>query len=376
MRMEYPELNTPADSPQPSADRPAALRVIDANLNRGGEALRVVEDTLRFVIADSHLQNIGKMLRHELGILASRLQEQTRLIGVRDAAGDVGRSTEHADEYLRANVDQILRANFVRASQSLRSLEEFCKLIDPSAAVQAEEIRYRVYELEKAVLQTLASQQRLTGVRLCVIVDGGAHTDGFQKLIHEAIAGGAGMIQLRDKSLGDRPLVERSRCLVDVCQKYGAVTIINDRTDIALACGADGVHLGQDDLSPADARRIGGPDLIIGVSTHDLPQARQAVLDGANYIGVGPTFPSATKQFDEFTGTLLLESVAAEITLPAFAIGGINHENIDQVLDTGICRVAVAGGVFRSNSPVHQATAELAARLIERDSIDGATPHA
>jgi thiamine-phosphate pyrophosphorylase len=126
---------------------------------------------------------------------------------------------------------------------------------------------------------------------------------------------------------------------------------MNDRPDLAVLAQADGVHLGQEELSVKDARRIVGPEMLIGVSTHSIKQARQAVLDGANYIGVGPTFPSTTKNFETFPGLDLLRAVATEIRLPAFAIGGITLENLPQVLATGIQRVAMSGAITGIENP-------------------------
>ena len=129
------------------------------------------------------------------------------------------------------------------------------------------------------------------------------------------------------------------------------MAIINDRPDVAAAADADGVHLGQDDMSVKDARAIVGPRKLVGVSTHSIEQGRQAVLDGANYIGVGPTFPSVTKQFDAFPGLELLRQVAAEIRLPAFAIGGITAANLSEVRGAGFHRVAVSSAVTQAASP-------------------------
>ena len=109
--------------------------------------------------------------------------------------------------------------------------------------------------------------------------------------------------------------------------QLGSLAIVNDRADVAAIVGADGVHLGQDDLSVKDARAIVGPRMLVGVSTHNIDQARTAVLDGANYLGAGPTFASRTKAFDDFAGLDYLREVAAEIRLPTFAIGGIGIEN-------------------------------------------------
>ena len=136
--------------------------------------------------------------------------------------------------------------------------------------------------------------------------------------------------------------------------------IVNDRPDLAALARADGVHVGQEEVSVKDARRIVGPESLVGVSTHTIEQARQAVLDGANYIGVGPTFPSGTKTFEHFPGLDLLRAVAAEIRLPAFAIGGITSENLAEVLAAGIARIAVSAAITAAADPAEAARQLLA----------------
>jgi thiamine-phosphate pyrophosphorylase len=131
---------------------------------------------------------------------------------------------------------------------------------------------------------------------------------------------------------------------------------------LARLAGADGVHVGQDELTVKDARTIVGPRALVGVSTHSLEQAIGAVLDGANYIGVGPTFPSPTKQFSQFPGLELLRAVAAEIRLPAFAIGGITADNVADVRACGFDRIAVSSAVTGSASPA-DSVRELKSRL-------------
>src|SRR5207237_9328533 len=128
----------------------------------------------------------------------------------------------------------------------------------------------------------------------------------------------------RDKRLADRELLARARQLRELTNGTSTLFIVNDRPDLARLSQADGVHVGQDELSVKDARSIVGLHALIGVSTHSIQHARPAVLDGANYIGVGPTFPSGTKSFARFTGVDLLQAVASEIRLPAFAIGGVS----------------------------------------------------
>jgi thiamine-phosphate pyrophosphorylase len=127
--------------------------------------------------------------------------------------------------------------------------------------------------------------------------------------------------------------------------------IVNDRPDIAVLSDADGVHVGQDELSVADCRTMVGSKRLVGVSTHSLAQARQATLDGADYIGCGPTFPSQTKAFEDFPGLEFLRAVQGEIHIPAFAIGGINGENIAGVLEAGFRCVAVSNAVTAAPEP-------------------------
>jgi thiamine-phosphate pyrophosphorylase len=145
--------------------------------------------------------------------------------------------------------------------------------------------------------------------------------------------------------------------------------IVNDRPDLARLCRADGVHVGQEELSARDARAIVGTGPLVGVSTHSLAQARASVMAGANYIGVGPTFPSGTKEFERFTGVELLAQVAGEIRLPAFAIGGITLDNLSAVLAAGFCRVAVSSAIVNADHPALAAGEFLARLRVSRERI-------
>jgi thiamine-phosphate pyrophosphorylase len=203
--------------------------------------------------------------------------------------------------------------------------------------------------------------ERLRHARLYVLIDGRSTIDEFSQIARSLVSNGVHVIQLRDKRLEDRALLERARTLREIAAEGNAVFIMNDRPDLAALARADGVHIGQEEMAVKDARTIVGPQAIIGVSTHSIEQARRAVLDGANYIGVGPTFPSETKPFDRFPGVELLRAVAAEIRLPAFAIGGIRLENLPLVLETGFRRVAIGAAITRAASPETAARAFLTA---------------
>jgi thiamine-phosphate pyrophosphorylase len=177
-----------------------------------------------------------------------------------------------------------------------------------------------------------------------------------------ALEAGAGIIQVREKKMSDRELVTYGRLVRNWTAQAGALFIMNDRPDLAVLTDADGVHVGQDELSVRDARRIVGPSRLVGVSTHSLEQARQAVLDGADYIGVGPVFASTTKNFSKLAGLDFVRQVAAEMTLPAYAIGGITLDNLDEVLACGARRVAVSGAICGAENP-SEAAVELRQRL-------------
>ena len=136
-----------------------------------------------------------------------------------------------------------------------------------------------------------------------------------------------------------------------ITQGTRTIFLLNDRADLAQLADADGVHLGQDDLSVAEARKLLGPGKLVGVSTHCLADAKRAVMDGANYIGCGPTFASRTKHFSRYAGLDYLREVGASIGLPAFAIGGLNLANLDDVLATGFSRIAVGDAVTGAADP-------------------------
>jgi thiamine-phosphate pyrophosphorylase len=326
------------------------LRVLDAAANRAGEGLRVVEDCARFVLDDRHLTELLKQLRHELAVTLQSLPLEA-LLSARETQLDIGVSITAASELARADATAVVAASFKRIEQALRSLEEYGKVIDSSTGAAFEGLRYRVYTLERAMEITRSSADRLGGVRLYVLLDGRPSLDEFSTIAESLVGAGVQMLQLRDKQLGDRELMERARRLCELTRGSAARFVVNDRPDIARLAGAEGVHVGQEELAVKDARVIVGPSALVGASTHSLHQARAAVLDGANYIGVGPTFPSATKSFESHTGAELLRAVAAEISLPAFAIGGITLENLEGVLATGMRRVAVSAAIVEAADP-------------------------
>jgi thiamine-phosphate pyrophosphorylase len=343
--------------PTARGDQAALLRLIDAAANRAREGLRVVEDFVRFVWNDRNLTFQLKQLRHDLAGALSLLPGE-QLLASRDTPRDVGTAISTEAERERADMASVVTANFKRLQEALRSIEEFGKVLggepgERALAQQVEQLRYRSYTLERAVAATSFGLARLADAQLYVLIDGRATLEDFTGLVGSLVEAGVHVLQLRDKQLADRELLMRAQRLRELTSGTPTLFVMNDRPDLAFLAGADGVHVGQDELSVGACRAIVGPQILIGVSTHSLEQARQAVLEGANYIGVGPTFASRTKQFekDSLRGPALLRAVNAEIHLPAFAIGGIDGSNLGDVLAAGFTRVAVSGAVLSAEDP-------------------------
>ncbi len=338
---------------------PGTLRILDAAANRAREGIRLLEDFVHFICDDRRLTGHLKQLRLDLTSTLLRLPGES-ILACREPEAEVGAKLSTDAAFERADIDALVAANFKRLQEALRALEEFGKTldktldktIDPEFSSEIEQLRSRSYTLERAVDATKRNNDRLAGVRLYVLIDGRESADAFETLAQQLIEAGVHALQLRDKKLNDRELLARARLLRHLTQDAETLFIMNDRPDLAALAHADGVHIGQEELAVNDVRRVVGPRMLIGVSTHSLEQAGQAVLDGADYLGLGPTFPSGTKRFDDFPGLEFLRQVRQEIQLPAFAIGGITGKNLQQVLATGIRRVAVSGAILGCKDPI------------------------
>lgn len=328
----------------------AVLRVLDAAANRAAEGLRVAEDYARFVLDDRLLTEEGKQIRHELAGAIGALPLSVRL-AARETLKDVGTDIRLATESERTDLWSVCAASLKRAQQAMRSLEEFAKIADADMATRFEALRYRLYTWERAFGTVRAGADRLAGVRLYVLLDGGDNAEQFERLARSLIAAGVDALQLRDKRLDDRQLLARARQLRQWTRPTRTLMIVNDRPDIARLSRADAVHVGQEDLAVRDVRQVVGPEMLIGLSTHTIDQVRMAVREGAQMVGVGPTFASTTKSFTRLAGLDFLSEVARSTRIPAFAIGGIRLENIRTVLATGMTRVAVGAAVTASADP-------------------------
>ncbi|MEM9365090.1 MAG: thiamine phosphate synthase [Planctomycetota bacterium] len=336
----------------------AIFRILDANINRAMEGLRTIEEYTRFALDQSNLTQSLKGLRHDLGNVVDRF-DAGALLQSRDTRGDVGTTISTPSEVSRRDGVDVVAAAARRTQQALRCLEEFGKTVDASVGHQLEQMRYRAYtvlaETQQAIMPVSNRVERLTQTRLYAITETEENADVWRKRLDHLIEAGAGAIQIRDKSVTDRQLLESCQLAVEHCSPSQVLIIVNDRADIAHASDADGVHVGQDELPVEAARSIVGRDRIVGLSTHTLEQVEEASSTSCDYIGCGPTFPSQTKSFDQYPGAAFLREVtrwqaeqdtgSRARTLPVFAIGGITPKNARQVAETGIGRVATTAAL-------------------------------
>lgn len=206
---------------------------------------------------------------------------------------------------------------------------------------------------------------------LCLITDDRLEFDALLAATREALLGGVRLVQYRDKLAMRRTFLERARRVQALCAEFDAAFVVNDHTDVAAVLGADGLHLGQDDLPPEDARRIVGADIGIGLSISYAQEARDAAAAGVvDYIGCGAVFPTATKPDAEYGGLELLREVRGILGVPILGIGGINAENLAEPLHAGADGVALVSAVYGAERPSDAARNVLASVRAARTSAE------
>ncbi len=308
-------------------------RVLDANFNRAREALRVLEDLVRFGRDDAPAQARLKALRHRLAALEK--PRALRWLAARDSVRDVGRGSDLPGD---GGPGALASANFKRLQEALRSIEEAARGRDPVLRRGAAGLRYDAYEAERLDLPPLVRLGRVEPVRLYVLVDPARDDRPVGRVAAAAARGGAGMIQLRMKGASPRDLRRAAREVAAACRGEGALFIANDRP----LPGADGVHVGLTDLGIDGVRRRLPADGIVGATTHSMAEARRALA--ADYLSCGPMFRTDAKPGLAPRGLSYWDRVV-RLGRPVFAIGGITAERLPGLRRRGIDRVAVGAGV-------------------------------
>ncbi|MEM9373950.1 MAG: thiamine phosphate synthase [Planctomycetota bacterium] len=330
----------------------ATLRLIDAAGNRACEGLRVMEDIARFTLDDRSLTERLKVLRHRVRQELGTLSGPDRLIHARNSARDVGSDVSTPQEASRDGLRGAALAAAKRGQEAMRSLEECTKTLGRSGA-GFEAARYELYDLERRLIERLVPP--CPQWRLCVLVTASlCQHHPPEQIVRLAADGGADCVQVREKSMDDRELLDRAGALVRASREAGIHVMVNDRPDVARLVDADGVHIGQTDL-PIDAiRSVAGPRVWVGVSCSSLELAVQAVRAGADVCGLGPIFASTTKRKPALAGIeLIRQFVGDEQTrgVPHLAISGIDVHTAMEVAEAGGRGVAVSSAVCAAEDP-------------------------
>lgn len=349
-------------------------RLVDASGNRAREGVRVLEDLARFVLDDGDLAGSLKSTRHEIAAAIAALADVDPGLGglaARDTGGDVGTAIGTDAEYARPGIVAIAEAAGGRATEAVRTLEEIAKTVDPTGAVarRFETVRYRLYDLAAATVAAL-SRGRPAAWRVQVLLTESVCRRPWREVLDAVIAGGADAVQVREKDLDPAALVARVREVLAVARPAGVAVIVNDRADVAAAAGADGVHLGQDDLPVEVARSVVGRLSIVGGSSHTLAEAARLVAAGCDYAGVGRFAASGTKPGATEGGAAFVRSfVEAHPTMPHLVIGGVGPATLDAVIAAGGRAVAVCESVCGADDPA-EVVADLRLRLQDAVATD------
>ena len=330
----------------------AAYRIIDANFNRAREAIRMVEEFCRFALNSAQLTERAKQIRHDLSTTIGKL-DTSRLISSRDTLGDVGIGRTVDKQLFRNELMDCFTAGCKRLTEALRTLAETTQTLNQSVAETLEKLRYSAYTLEKDIFVYGDTIERYKKVNLYIVITSNLPTEVIS-LTYKCVDGGADCIQLRAKAVEDDIFFALAVEFVRICKDAGVVSIINDRVDMATASGADGVHLGQNDLPIEQARKLQLTPLIIGKSTHSPKQLRAACQERPTYAALGPVFSTATKPTAPAVGLDYVrqaKKILAGTGIGNVAIGGITTDNVEEVLEAGADAIAVCAAVTKAADP-------------------------
>ncbi|OIP74748.1 MAG: thiamine-phosphate diphosphorylase [Oscillatoriales cyanobacterium CG2_30_44_21] len=330
-------------------------RILDANLDRAREALRTIEEWGRFGLENIDICSQCKELRQSLG---KWHKEEFRR--ARNTPDDPATALNHENESSRGNVRAVLRANMARLQEALRVLEEYGKIIDPTMGQAMKQMRYLSYTLESQLLTHEVSslgetrRAKLQAASLYLVT---MPVDDIVSVVEKALLGGVQIVQYRQKDGEDATRYAIAQKLCDICHQHDALFLVNDRVDIAIAVGADGIHVGQTDLPVAAVRQIlsanGGDasQYIIGQSTTNPQELEIALNNQVNYVGVGPVHATPTKPNKAASGYEYVNYAAKNSQIPWFVIGGLDETNLEAAIAAGARRVAVVRALMQAEHP-------------------------
>ena len=325
-------------------------QIIDANLDRAREGLRVLEDWARFGLGENDFVKRIKNFRQILGKNHLEVYKQSR-----NFIKDNSKGLTHKEQIKRNSPEQIISSNAGRVQEALRVIEEFSRQHNHELSKIASEIRYEIYTLEIELLslnKRKKCEEILKENDLYFITD---QKENLLDILEEILIAGVKIIQLRFKSGTDKDHLREAIKIKNLCKRYNSLFIINDRVDIAIASNADGVHLGQDDLDLKTARKLLGYSKIIGISANNEIDISNAIREGCDYIGIGPVFETTTKKNKKPIGIEKIKTLTKDLNIPWFAIGGIKTNNISYLKSNGSKKVALVSQLMNAEDPKREA---------------------
>jgi thiamine-phosphate pyrophosphorylase len=331
--------------------RKIVLRILDANVNRCAEGLRVIEEVARFDLSDRSLQRRLKGIRHAVRHGMDCFTGQP--FRARDSETDIGRDSSSQSEMRRGSLESVLRANFARSEEALRVIEEFGKLLDETAASGFKGLRFELYGLEREFFGPDVTGARMpSSPFIYAILDRDLiEESNLDRTVMALVEGGVGLIQYRAKGWKRDDQRRDLVGVLAVAESRSVPVIVNDDPGLAAEVGAHGVHLGEDDPPPAEARALLGPSAIIGATVHSLDEFERLSLEVVDYVSVGALFASRTKPEVPAIGLSLLRLIRERAPdACVVAIGGITKDNVESVLDTGIDGIAIARALLTGNT--------------------------
>ena len=312
--------------------------LINANIHRAKEGARVLEDIARFLLRDETLFRQIREIRH-------RIQISAPLYDVKEDLGGMGL----IEDNVRSNIINTIQANAMRVQEALRVLEEMESISLNKQLMK--ELRYQAYNLHAKFYYTASKYLKLQSLRgLYLVIDTDVIPHPIEKIIDVINQSPVSLIQYRNKSNSKKIVFDNAYKIKKQLDK-NKLLIINDHIDIALDLG-DGIHLGQDDYPLERVRNIIRDDFILGISCHSLEEARTAAKLNASYIAIGCLFPTKSKNNITPVSIQELQKVCSEVTEPVCAIGGININNLDQILTADIKMAALISYVWKTDNPL------------------------
>tara|TARA_X000000368_G_scaffold410322_1_gene393609 strand:+ start:446 stop:1447 length:1002 start_codon:yes stop_codon:yes gene_type:complete len=316
----------------------SAQRVLDANINRAAEGMRVLEDIARFVLENKKLSSAIKECRHKVRLFKPNISS-------RDVIGDIGTTNTTNLEQNRKSYHDIAIASGNRCAEALRVVEEFLKLTKTKNTIES--LRYEIYEYCAEVVRLLGAITKKQW-SLCFVMTIDDCVLPWQDTLLQSLVAGCDCVQIREKNLDTKEFIEHVRRVKSITSPYNTPIIVNDRVDVMLATGANGVHLGTDDMTVKDARKLCGAEYMIGATVHSPNCVDLTMQEGADYLGVGSMFASATKPNVPIAPLALLKNA---LQYKHLAIGGVTPKNVGELYNIGCKGVAVSSAIAQSKNP-------------------------